>query len=83
MISHALKQGVEGQAGLLARIEPRGRQKDQTQSAVVRDVGMGGEYVNPVEERGATGEFLENLPEFSAHLILVFEALLPLFHLAP
>ena len=69
VVADVLQHGVEGQARLFARVEVLGRQNDQAQRAVVRHVRVRGENVDAVEERGATGQLLEHLGQFAAHVV--------------
>jgi hypothetical protein len=76
------KHAIEGGARLFTRVELFGRQHNEAQGTIVRNIAVRGEDMRAIEKRRVAGEPLENLGHAAAHCA-VFKPLLALFHFAP
>lgn len=61
---------VESQPRFRAAEKMFGRQAHQTQSSVIGDIGVGGEDVDALKERGARGKFPQRLRKFGRSISL-------------
>ena len=71
---------LKGETCFCATVKILGRQANQTQGGIIRDVGVRREDVDAFKERGANSKFPKRVCQFGANIVGIVEPAFTVFH---